>query len=582
MAETPPSAPPPAATPLAATPPASRHRAWRWLGFSVAALLVLVAIGLGLLTAALHSSSGSAWLVTLLPQLKVVGPQGSLLGDFAAERIEISLPGSSGVLRVDAPRWHALSAGPGDHGRWLHLRIDSLHADRVTLLRSETPTPPDSKPAAPPATLRLPIELEIRAASVDELRLGAGEEATRLLALRGGVHLGDAGGSLHRFDALEARYQQARASGRASIAADAPFQVDAQLALLYEDATPAWQANAAAVGPLEALHVTATARRVAAAARADSTARPNAGSASASAASASASAPPASVSASASAPVADAPSLTADATIRPFAAWPLGQLRATTRGLDLAAFSGSAPATALSGEATVTTTGLDRPASVLVELRNSRAGRWNEGLLPVQRLHADLRARPDAPSALEIQTLVAELGSAQSAAGRVDARGHWSPESWNLEATLDKVRANGLDARAPDTALDGTLSASSRAPSTANAERTIAIAGDLAGTLVDRRLPRSAPHLARLRFDARAGDRDIELHSAEASLGTARASLAGRMTRPAADAPWHAAGRVALSDFDPAPWWPGPPDSLLSRGPNRLNAKGDFDVVLAR
>ncbi|MDQ6628123.1 MAG: translocation/assembly module TamB domain-containing protein, partial [Pseudomonadota bacterium] len=137
-------------------------------------------------------------------------------------------------------------------------------------------------------------------------------------------------------------------------------------------------------------------------------------------------------------------------------------------------------------------------------------------------------------------------------------------------------------ARAPDTALDGTLSASSRAPSTAHAERTIALAGDLAGTLVDRRLPRSAPHLARLRFDARAGDRDIELHSAEASLGSAKASLAGRMNRPAADAPWHAAGRVALSDFDPAPWWPGPPDSLLSRGPNRLNAKGDFDVVLAR
>src|SRR6185369_4048368 len=40
-------------------------------------------------------------------------------------------------------------------------------------------------------------------------------------------------------------------------------------------------------------------------------------------------------------------------------------------------------------------------------------------------------------------------------------------------------------------------------------------------------------------------------------------------------------GRLALARFDPAPWWPGGADSLLGRGANRLNAKGDFDLRLA-
>ena len=556
-------------------------------------IAVLVVAGLGLVVWSLHSAGGSAWLLSLAPRIKVVAPKGSLLGDFSARRIEITLPGTSGVLRLDAPRWQALSATRGDHGRWLHLTIDTLHADRVTVLPADRKAAATNEPATPPQTLRLPVEIEIHAASVDELRIGAGDGATRLLNLRGRVHLGAGGGATHRFDALGAGYLQADATGRASIAADAPFTVDAQLALAYDHATPAWHADAAAAGPLDALRVSATVRAVTAAASA------------------------ASSSSSSSSP---SPSLDASAVVRPFAAWPLGELHASTSSLDLSAFSQSAPATSLSGEASATTNGVDRPATLSIDLRNARAGRWNEGLLPVRRLRAELRARPDAPTLLDVQTLVGELGSVKAAAGNVTARGGWSPEGWTVQATLDKVDPAGLDARAPETVLGGKVDASSgvatsvlpaaslagasgasaasptaaasrasaTSPSSAASaaivagDRTIALAANLSGALVDRRLPHGAPQNASLRFEARIGEREIALRSAEARSGDAKASASGRLVRTSSDAPWRATGRIALVDIDPALWWPGSPGALLARGTNRLNADGDIDLLLPR
>ena len=522
----------------------SARRVRRWLGASLAAIVLFGGLLLALLFWALHNATGSAWLVTLLPQLKIVAPKGSLLGDFAAARIDITLPGSSGVLRLDAPRWHALHAARGDHGRWLHLRIDTLHADRVTLLRSDKPAPAVAEPASPPRTLRLPVEIEIHEASVDELRFGAREDAPTLHALRGRIHLGAEGGARHRFEDLAAGYDRASATGSASIVADAPFALDAQLAFASADTTPSWQAKASATGPLAALSLTATARVSPSATHA-------------------------------------AQSLDARAVVQPFATWPLGELRASTQALDLSAFASAAPATALSGQATLRASGIEQPAVVSIELRNERAGRWNEGLLPVQRLRAELRARPDDPSVLEVQTLFADLGSATLEGGRIAARGRWAADRWTVDLDLDQVRPAALDARAPETSLAGKASVVGTGfRATTPDVRAIEVVADVSGELADRRLPRAPPRVARLRLDARATERDIEVRSAEASLGSAKATLAARLTRAAASAPWQAAGRATLVDFDPAPWWHGAADSVLSRGTNRLNAKGDFDLAL--
>ena len=539
-----PIASPPAGLPPP-PPPRRRRRYLRWLGGGAALLVVLAAIAGGVLVWVLHTAAGSAWVVTLAPQLKVVAPRGSLLGDFSAERIEITLPGTSGVLRLDAPSWQALEASRGSAGRWLHLTIASLHADRVSLLPGAAAPTERAAAATPPQTLRLPVEIEVREASVGELRIGAGDDAFVLRALRGRVHLGAEDGALHRFAALQASHARATASGEATVGADAPFAIDAKVSAVSAGTTPTWQASASARGPLGALAVAATARVAPATAQAAQT-------------------------------------FDAKAVVRPFAAWPLGELQASTEALDLSAFASDAPATSLSGQATATTSGLDRPALIVLDLRNARAGRWNEGLLPVQRLAAELRARPDDPGTIEVQRLAAELGSGRLGGGKIMGSGRWTAERWNVELELDQLRPSALDARAPETTLDGKLGAigTGFAAATVAEAARVELRADLAGRLADRRLPRSAPQNARIRLEASVGAREILLRSAEASLGAARATLAGRLGRASADAPWHASGKASLVDFDPAPWWPGAPDSLLARGANHLNMKGEFELDL--
>jgi translocation and assembly module TamB len=531
--------PTPPGADVAPRPP--RRRFWRWLGGTLAALVVVMLMLIGALLWALHSPYGTAWLLGWAPQLSVVAPKGALIGDFAAERVEIMIPGS-GVIRLDAPSWRSLSAARGQGERWLHLRIVTLHADRLSWLAAAD-TAASSEPARAPRSLRLPIEVEIGAASVDELRLGAGD-ATPVQALRGRLHLGASGGARHRFDDLAAGYDRVRVAGSASIGADAPFPVTLDATLSAVDAALPWQAAIAADGPLEALAARAQVRVAAGAGRA-------------------------------------AQALDAHAVVRPFATWPLGELQATTEALDLAAFTSAAPTTALSGRATVTTSGVDRPAIVALDLANARAGRWNEGRLPVTRLVGELRARPDAPDEIEVQTLSADLGSAERGGGRVFGHGSWSRERWTIVAELARVRPSALDARAADIALDGKVSLDGSGFAGAPRQGAVEVVAQLAGQLADRRLPKAAPRSARLRFEGTAALDAIDVRVAEASLGSARASLAGKLARAASDAPWQARGKIKLVEFDPAPWWPGSADSPFARHPSRLDAQGEFDLTLA-
>ncbi|HSC65581.1 MAG TPA: translocation/assembly module TamB domain-containing protein [Caldimonas sp.] len=549
--------------------PVPKPRRRRRLALSLAVGLGVVALGaalaVGALLWSLHHARASAWLIGWVPGLHVVEPRGSLIGDFAATRVVYTVPGV-GTLRLDAPHWRALSAERGDGGRWLHIVIDTLHADRVVWTSDGAATP--SAPTTLPRTLRLPVEVEVREANIDELRIG-GDDALPVRGVRARVHLGADGGARHRLDELAAGIEQGEARGAFAIGADAPFVVEANV-----DATATargWSATMRARGPLEALDAAATVRAAATAGHA-------------------------------------AQSLDARARIRPLAAWPLGDLDATVSGLDLSAFASALPATALTGEARATTTGTDSPATVSMALANARAGRWNEGFLPVRRLRAELRARPNDPSVIEVNELSAELGSASAAAGSIVARGRWAAPSWRVDAELRQVQPAALDARAASAVVNGTAAltgtgfaaavdsrattggpsasappagaSSAAAAASSAAPARVDLVADLAGELTDRRLPRAAPRAARLRVEAGAGANDIELRRAEATLGDAAARLDGRLTRSAASERWRAAGRLELARFDPAPWWPGATDSPLGRGVNRLNAKGEFDLLV--
>jgi translocation and assembly module TamB len=381
---------------------------------------------------------------------------------------------------------------------------------------------------------------------VDVARLHVGELQLDALAgrplrdLRAQVHLGDEQGARHRVDDVVLTWETVHVRGNARIGVDGlmPVQLWLHAAQAASERTPAWEAQASLDGPLTEPMLNGTVR-----------AEPGGGRPS--------------------------QSLDLRAGLRPFAPWPLGEMQARTEALDLSLFHPAAPSTSLSGSATARTSGLNQPAAVIARLANARAGRWNEGRLPVREATFELHARPDDPRTLDLRTLDAQLGTAEQAAGRIEGHGRWTPAQWQLEAQLDQVQPSWLDARAPDMRLSGPVSVSGSGWAGAVADRQVELRTDLAG-----RYARSGPAAnARLRLDARASPDRIELREAQAFVGSARASVAGTASRASPQAPWQLEGRAELADFDPNPWWPGREDSPWRRGPHRLNAQARFDLT---
>ena len=573
-----------APTPASAAAP-QRRSGIAVVSIGVATLLVSVVTALAALTAAawwaVGSERGSAWLLAALPGVEVIAPKGRLLGDFEAQQVTIRLPGgvggggggaSSGTVVLQGIGWHGLSVARTTAPRWFRIGIEELHASRVDVALKPAPQP---EPIALPANLRLPIEFELRALRIDELHLPAlGDTPLRDLQAR--LHLGAAAGAEHRIDAVALRWDRLRASGSARIAAAAPMALDAALTLVQDVAPalsaapaapatagaptppttptlPAWRAQATLTGPLAApvLQTTLSAQ--------PSAQRP-------------------------------AQAMVANATLRPFARWPLGDVQVRTDALDLSAFSSAAPATALSGQAIATSSGLDQPARVSVALSNALAGAWNEGRLPLRSLTFDLSGRPDQPGVLAFQTLVAELGTSRASAGRVTGAGHWTAERWNLDATLVALQPARLDARAPAMQLNGTLALSGGGPPTALTSATsttspaspappapINLKASLTGSVTDRGSARAV----QLGLDAGAqwqGAQRIEVRNLQLRAGGASASLTGVATQASTAAPWAIKAHTALQDFDPAVWWPGRDDAPWRKAVNRLNAKGTLDL----
>ena len=516
----------------------SRWGRWAWAAaVGVAAASCLFAAALWLL----RTEAGAAWALARVPGLQASGVHGALLGDLEVQHLEIALP-RGGMLGIDDASWRGLRLERASAWR-PRVVIDRLAASAVTI-KPGTAAP---TPAPPPASLALPVELRVDALQVETLTLTP-LGTTPVQQLRARLQLGGDGGAMHRLDDLALAFGRLRASGSATLGSDAPLPLQATLVLAQEGAlaNALWSARATLSGPLAAPRLQATLR-----------AQPE---------SATGAPPP---------PV---QTLDLDATLRPFDAWPLGELQAKAQGLDLSAFHPAAPATALNGSARATSRAADLPAEVSATLDNAAPGRWNEGRLPLRSLTLALQARPDDPTRLEFRTLLAELGTPRQPAGRVQGQGHWSREGWSLEAQLSALQPDRLDARAPTMRLDGPLALSGSPPGATPV--TVAARGELSGSVLDRgkRLP------VRLQFDGewqRDGGADrIVLRAAQARAGGARATLAGNARRTAADAPWKLDGRGMLADFDPALWWRGSEDSPWRRGPHKLNARAEFDLTL--
>ena len=532
-------------------PPPSR-RLWPAFAWTSAAMALplMLALMLAALIWAVGSASGTAWLLGSLPGLAVTAPQGSLAGDFAADRLEIALPGGAASDRIviGGLRWHSLSlARTPSSATWLRLVIDGLHADRVDVLI----TPDPKAPLVPPQSLELPIEIEARAVEIDVLHAAA-LSGQPLLRVRGDVHLSADGGRMHRIDGLSLAWDRLAANGEALIASAAPFDVQAQLAIEPQAAKslpgtvvpPVFDATLRLGGPLARLDLQATLRATVRGDRKGS----------------------------------EAPSLDLSATVLPFAAWPLGALRAQTSAFDLAALHSSAPSTSITGSAEVASAGTDLPAVAAIVLDNARAGRFDEGLLPLRSLRADLRARPDDPQQIDIHALEVSLGTMRADGGRLKGSGHWTPRRASLNAVLSDLAPRVLDARAPEMRFSGRAELladdwfGNNASIHAGAQPSLALRSRIDGSL---------PHDGRreslqIELDATATSQRVDLRSANLQAGGSRATLTGQAVRQA-QGDWQVKGQGTLADFNPALWWPGVDGSAWRTGLHRFNGRLDLD-----
>uniref|UniRef100_UPI003137DDF8 translocation/assembly module TamB domain-containing protein n=1 Tax=Variovorax sp. YR752 TaxID=1884383 RepID=UPI003137DDF8 len=521
--------------------PPIRRPAWGRRATLAAALLAVVAMCCAALLWLLRTEAGAAWVLGRLPGVQASGVRGVLLGDLAVQRLAITLP-RNGSLTIDDASWQGLRLAWAISGR-PHLVLDRLAAARVTV----TPGAPAATTTPAPTTLALPVELEIGAIEIAAVQIvPLGETALR--QLRAKLHLGADGGAVHRIDGLSLGFGRLRASGSATLGSDAPLPLQATVALTQEGAVAnaQWSARATLAGPLAQPRLAATLR-----------------------------AEPAPAPGAATLP---AQTLDLGAVLRPFEAWPIGELAAKAQGLDLSAFHPSAPATVISGSATARSQAANQPAHVSATLDNATPGLWNEGRLPLRQLVLELQARPDDPSRLEVRRFDAELGTARQPAGRLQGQGRWANDGWLLEVVLAALQPARLDARAPAMRLDGPLTLTGSPPGAA--AQTVAARADIAGVLADRGKDRAV----RLQLDGdwtrNAGADVLQLTSAQASAGGARATLAGRASRPDATAAWQLKGQATLAEFDPSLWWRGREDSPWRRGPHKLDARGEFDLSL--
>ncbi len=520
-----------------------RRRVGRWLALMMLVVALLLAAAVGSLLWSLRSEPGTTWLLSQLPNVKVTGARGAVLGDFAAEQVEVQLPGVGNRLLLTGVHWRGLRVERlwgrrTDSGApVLRIVIDELRAARVDV---QTTPDPKAPPLTAPTDLRLPFELDVAQLSVTELHVPTLTDKP-LRELQARLHLGAEAGALHRVDDLRVAWDRLRAEGAARIATGGGLPLQANLKLTQDASAadaPAWLAQATLAGPLAQPALQATLRRPATATQREQ-------------------------------------SLDANATLRPFAAWPLGELRASTQALDLSAFSSSAPVTALSGQAVAASSGFDQPARIAVELGNAEAGRWNEGKLPLRTLKLELSARPNDPRTLDVQALQADLGSVQHPAGHITGSGRWTPQRWQLDATLAALQPSRLDARAAEMQLSGPVTLVGRDFDVAE-RRAIDVKAELSGAVQQRGPARAATLL----LDASATALKVDVRRFVASAGGAKASASGALQRADERAPWQAKGEAALVDFDPLPWWSGPADSPWRKGPHRLNGKATLDVLL--
>jgi translocation and assembly module TamB len=370
------------------------------------AVVLIAAIGIGGGVAWLmYSEGGFAWVLARLQRtageaLDLSGARGSLAGGMEIARIRYSHEGTivearNVSVRLSPPSLAALAP-----------RVIALRCAELVV----TPAP-SAKPAALPATLMLPMSLQVDEARFDRVVV----KGARSLELSGVVfaYSGDSGG--HRLRNTVVELNGTRLTGHGEIGASRPYSLRASIEARRAPA-PATEVKAELRGSLERLEVSA-----------------RAGSAGA--------------------------RLEMDGTLAPYAPQPVERLKARLDGVDLHAFDATLPRTALSG-----TIELGAGLAGEVKIANRLAGRYDSGRLPVESLRAAVRTDLQK---VEISDLRADLG----AAGVVEGRGTLAPDRVALVLRTSRLDLARLHGRMRATRLAGRIElAGTRQSQSLNAE----------------------------------------------------------------------------------------------------------------
>ena len=216
------------------------------------------------------------WLLAHVPGLQAQGVQGSLAsGQLQIDQLDWQLPAGAGRLRL----WQLQIDGAG-LVLWPRPGAQALlRLGRVQAARAQYDSPPPLQVDAHPL----------------------------LRGLQASLALGADGGRLHRVDSLQGVLETGTAAAPAPVQVSGQWQIGTAAPLAMQGqlqarrlAAPAWQATLSGQGPLAAWQADLQLRGDAPA-------------------------------------TGTAPRVQAQATVQPFAAWPLGKLRLQTDALDLTA-----------------------------------------------------------------------------------------------------------------------------------------------------------------------------------------------------------------------------------------------------
>lgn len=535
-------------------------------------LILLAAVGvlIGAVWALAHNEAATSHLLPLVPGIKVSGPQGALLGDFQATRIDISLP-RSGRLTLMEPSWQQLSIKPDLKASWwFGLDVAQIKARKLELVWVPDPV---VTPLTAPRDVSLPFSLRVKRVLVDEAQSTFWGDGTPLKKLDAAVEAQQGGRvpPVHHIKLAHLDWSNWSFQGEAQLGVSQGLPLLAHIQA-SQGVTPDREGRTGprvhgeavlhAQGPLTQLPVQATL--------------------------------------SLQQPGRSPQGLALDGEVQPFAAWPVSRLTATLKNLNLADLHEGLPVSLLQGQVILAPTAR-KALQARLNLRNEQAGAWDDHRLPLRALQGqfllpDVHASQDLAHAWRHGELdlVAQLPSvAGHAPGDLTVSGGWGGQRV-LKAQWHGLEPQALWGLAPALQLQGVLqlkpdwASVAKAPASGWAQLRSAVDLNVTGlfgpTFSTR--PATSGKKGRTQGDApvsltmngRYAPGQFDVVALRLQSQASQADLSDAVLRWGAPAPapaWSVKGHLKVKDFDPQVWLPWPAGM---NGRNQLN--GELDVAL--